>query len=349
MTYTLRGKILCLLCASAVGTGASACSGHDHRQGADLESGGGGDAGAEGGVTSGNGCQSIVVDNSRVTPNMLLVLDRSSSMKTGQVDRWDPSVNGIKKITQALQDEIDFGLMPFPGGGPAGVRCAAGDIQVPIATHNADAIAAKLATLQLNASTPTAVTIEAAHKALAPLAAPQIDGVTHPTYVILVTDGAPNCNNGRVSNEEDPVAVAATVSAIEAMAKDGIQTYVLAFGAENDPTLKNALDMMAVAGGTGDTQYHPLEDEASVEDTLRTIAGGVVSCSARLDKPVDDPSFVLVSLDGKPLNYNAPDGWSLGSDKRTLSVKGSACNTLKDTSKNHYLDVEVTCSPVPLF
>ncbi len=63
-------------------------------------------ASASGGSDDGN-CQEYVVRNERVTPDMLIVLDRSGSMKRRDVNRWDPSVAAIKAVTGQLDSLIN--------------------------------------------------------------------------------------------------------------------------------------------------------------------------------------------------------------------------------------------------
>jgi hypothetical protein len=117
-------------------------------------------------------CEVQTVDSGRVTPDMLIVLDRSGSMRNNGVNRWDPSVSALKTLSTSLGGSINFGLMAFPGastvtaapmptqdcsgldliaqiaclatqaaGGVATVdTCVAGSIDVPIAASNGPAI-----------------------------------------------------------------------------------------------------------------------------------------------------------------------------------------------------------------
>lgn len=345
---------------------------------------GGGNAGGGGGGDGGI-CSATTVGTGRGAPDMLIVLDRSGSMQMNGVNRWTPSVNGIKSITASLQDRVSFGLMAFPGtgsgggtgGGTAacdsitdfvqrlqciimnsggggggalgGDACQAGSLNVPIAPNNAQVIAAALDAMRPNGATPTAITLKAAHEALGTGGSSSPDAPPRTPYVLLVTDGAPNCTGGSFGNGgQDPQAVTDSVAAIAAMAADGIKTYVLGYGTQNDATLKAALDQMAVAGDTGDTAHRPVEDEASLVQTFAAISGAVLSCDFKLDSAVNDKSFVLVTLDQKQLDVDTPNGWVLGADRQTVTLVGTACETIKDAG--HSVSVSVQCDPVrPLF
>ncbi len=296
-------------------------------------------------------CEAFEIRSALLSPDMLIVLDRSSSMKNETVDRWDPSVSGIKAFTSALADQIAFGLMAFPGNGGlsdgSGLSCAPGTLEVPMALDNAEPIASTLDQLEVVESTPTAATLQAAHAVFD--ARPVGDGlVLGPPYVILVTDGEPNCSDGSAfggnRGGSDQAAVEASIQEIAAMAQSGIQTYVLGYDTQNDPALKNTLDRMAVAGGTGDTAHRPIEDEASLIDALREIAQVALSCDYALEQPPSDPSYVLVTLDGEPLSYGADDGWSLSADGHTLRLSGAACDRL--AAGDSALKVQVQCEIV---
>jgi hypothetical protein len=297
-------------------------------------------------------CQNIDISTGRVAPDVLIVLDRSSSMKTDMVNRWDPSVSGLTSITAKLESQIRFGLMAFPGPGNAtdggGERCAPGELDVPIELNNAAPIAAKLTGYELVNSTPTAGTLEAAHTIFKTRKAPADMGTLGTPYVVLVTDGAPNCN-GRdfTPNGFDQPAFQASVAAITSMAKDGIKTFVLGYDANSDPQLKMSLDAMAVAGDTGDTEHHEIENEAGLIDAFTAIAGKAVSCDFTLSEPPADPSYVLVKVGGQQLNYGDPNGWSLSDDKLTLTLQGDSCGKLPKVEGSH-VSVQVQCVVVPV-
>jgi hypothetical protein len=303
-------------------------------------------------------CDAIKIPSGRVTPDMLIVLDRSTSMKNAQVNRWDPSVSGIKAFTSALDASVNFGLMAFPGSGAmaprtgglrggGGMACAAGTVEVEVGPRASAAIAARLDQLELVQSTPTASTLQAAHQALKKLAAPG-DGAAPKLYVVLVTDGSPNCSNGMLGGGggDDQQAVQDSIAAIAAMAKEDIKTYVVGFGTQGDPQLKSALDAMAQAGGTGDQAHRPIEDEAGLLAAFREISKTAVTCDYELGAPVNDPTYVDVQISGNAVRYNDPDGWVLGMDRRTLTLQGAACDSLANASVGTALSVEVKCEQV---
>lgn len=298
-------------------------------------------------------CEEQVVRADPVTPDMLIVLDRSGSMQ--QEGRWTPSQNAVKSITAALDEKVRFGLMMFPkdNGIPnciplldpncplptPGGACEAGDIDVPVDAITAPAIATAVDGATSNGGTPTGPSLE---NALAQFAngpaAP--DTIPTPQFVLLVTDGQPTCpsGNGNAVNQAD---IDQANNAIDALAAADVPTYVIGYDTQNDAELAAVLDEFALRGGTG--AHRPVEDEASLLAEFENIAGEIVSCSFQLMEEPADPTYVLVELDGQQRNYNDPDGWTI--DGTTVELQGEACATLQDGNE-HLLSVQVQCAPV---
>lgn len=297
-------------------------------------------------------CNEYVVRNEHATPDMLIVLDRSASMAPDvndeMVDRWKGSVSGVNSITSKLDDLIRFGLMTFPSDDD----CGAGAVEVPVGPQASSAIATKLAGHQPKGNTPTTESLKAAQAALNAIVVGP-DEAPRAKYVVLVTDGEPNCRPGElqavlacgtnftcIANETGKTQVEAA-AAVEAMAKDGIKTYVLGYQTAGS----EGLDQLARAGDTGDTQHRAVEDEASLVAEFERIGTKAVSCDFVLDMAPPDPSYVLVEVDGKQLNLGQPNGWSIAKDGRRITVEGGACANLQD-GKDHVLDVRVLCKIV---
>jgi len=309
------------------------------------------DAGDSNGGANPENCEEFVARPMPTTPDMLIVLDRSGSMKTiggllgPAVNRWDPSVTAVKSITASLDDKIRFGLMLFPGKGDA---CVAGKVDVPIDLNAGDQIATLLNATQPGGGTPTGETLKVAQAVLdARTSGP--DTKPSPKFVLLVTDGQPTCPNAKGGTILSTPAQLAqdkqlTITAIESLfTKSATKTYVIGYDAASDANLASALTEFAKAGKTDN--YRAVEDEASLLAELQKIAGEIVSCTYNLDTEPKNPGFVLVQLDGKQLNLDQADGWSIVGT--AVTVQGQACKTLQD-GKDHTLSVKVKCDVVPI-
>jgi hypothetical protein len=306
---------------------------------------------------------------------MLIVLDRSGSMRTNGVNRWDPSVMALKTLTSSLGSTINFGLMAYPGksmaampaqdcstlplldqiacyaaGGIATIdTCGAGSVDVPIGPNNGAKIGAALDSMAPNGATPTSATLKAAHTALGS-GLTVLDDTTRPKYVLLVTDGAPNCSNAGSTGGRgfDTAAVDQSVAEITAMAKDGIKTYVIGYNTKSDAQLNAALNSMAQAGGTGDQQHHAIEDGMGLLTEFQKIAGAAASCEFVLTTPPSDPRYVEVKLDGNAIKLTDANGWAISDDRRRITLQGSACTAVTAQGQKHNLTVRVLCEPVVL-
>jgi len=126
---------------------------------------------------------------------------------------------------------------------------------------------------------------------------------------------------------------------IDALKTDGVTTYVIGYDTTDTNTAK-IMNGFAMHGGT-DHQL-PVEDEASLLSTLTGIAAQLVPCDYKLSAEVLDPSYVRVTLDGQQVNLG--DGWTLGADKKTITL-GSACEVLRD-AKPHNLHITLECTQV---
>ena len=296
-------------------------------------------------------CEARSVSSTPTIPEMLIVLDRSGSMNPSGnelgTDRWTGSVDAIVDVTSSFDRRIDFGLMTFPAYLPNTglldeVECAPGAVDVAIASGSSTAIADVLGSMPADGRTPTAPSLEVALELLAqPQAA---DGVAaRPRYVLLVTDGDPNCGSGSLGNGTDTVARQQTIAAIQALADAGIKTYVVGYQTAGT-TFAQQLDLMAAAGATGETVHRSVASGADLSASFEQVAARVISCSQTLESPVLDPSYVQVTVNGAARAFNAEsDGWTLGADDRTVTLTGAACDQLQSGAT---FQLEVQCAPV---
>lgn len=306
-------------------------------------------------------CEEVAIGAKPTIPDMLIVLDRSTSMKTSAVNRWDPSVSALKSVTAQLDSTIRFGLMMFPQpcGNSESIddiacrkaeayddHCKTGTLKVPVASRASSSVATQLDAASPGGGTPTGSTLEAALKVLAETAPIDPKAPRAPQNVMLVTDGQPSCPEGKGLASATPEQLASdlalAVKSIDALKNAGIKTYVIGYTEMLDDRLKNALTELATHGGT--TNYHTVQDEAGLVTEFKKIAGAVVPCSYQLAAKPDDLSYVQVKLDGKQLNLNDPNGWSIS--EKTVTVQGAACKSLQD-GQSHQLSVKVLCTVVP--
>lgn len=304
-------------------------------------------AGGAGGDTAGappsdnDNCGSQTENTKHQLVDILLVLDRSSSMllsiaqdcycdqataraagrgtnvctnTTGCTNRWTSVTSGIASAVSSTPF-LQWGLKFYstPGNDVCGVS---NQVEVGIPNGTADIIRDMLTNTAPANHTPTAAGIIAATNYLKGLT----DG--NPRVILLATDGEPNC----AANSKDTFAsdIKGTTAAIEAAFQAGIKTYVIGIG----PSTGN-LDNFAAAGRTN--KHYPATTPQALNDALNAIGTAVVSCSFTLGDTPDDTDMnnVAVYVNKNLLPRDDPNGWSFGSDGKTIELNGAACETIK--------------------
>lgn len=267
-------------------------------------------------------------------PDILLVTDISGSMCTpllgspGGMTKLALMKASLTALVTEWDSRVNFGMMLFPGDG----ACGAGTVTNPIMPRNAVPISDRLATLNSGlfacatmntGATPTHISIDAARSYFASIPVNPVG-----RYVILATDGLPNCGPMTPEGETEET-VEETITAIEALRTAGVNTYVLGFG---DFGGGDTLRRMAEAGGTM-RAYNP-RTAGELDMALEDIAAEVTpaSCTVALDGPVRDPALFQVSFDGGALIPRDPThsrGWDYDAATNTITFYGAECTTVE--------------------
>lgn len=308
-------------------------------------------------------------------PNLYFVLDRSGSMS----DRIGPSGptkytaarRAIGEVLAALGRRVRYGAMVFPAsfdgegceGGTEIFPLTIGDPAVEDSGPNGPVLQSflrQLASRPTGGATPTAAALRGAHDKL----------VTEPgrSYVVLATDGAPNCNpelrscssarcipdiERLVASEEplqtcgvdlsccssDFVDVApagwcmddeASIAAVTALREANIPTYVV--GMPGSEIYAGVLEALAAAGGTaraGSPAYYAVSDEAELTAALFEIGTGLpIGCEVTLDAAPEDRELVNVYFDREIVPRDPENGWDWGGES-TVALRGGACASLR--------------------
>jgi len=274
----------------------------------------------------GGGCGMSQFGTTRLTPNMMILLDRSGSMDgdIGGRTRWDVAKDAVRTVTERFDDSIRFGLATYSSCLPGG--CSAGSIVVPIGDTNATAVNGFLAPLAGRGSrsgTPPDYLCDSGDpetstgKSLQVLVGePTLQDTERDNTVLLVTDGAESgsCVEGGI---DGPAGAANLLGQTVP-----VKTYVVGFSRDVDAA---ALDRVAMAGGTG--MFHPADDAASLVSALEAIASDVATCVYRLDMAPPDTTMLYVYFNDDPAGVpqDAADGWTYDEATMTLECHGASC------------------------
>jgi Mg-chelatase subunit ChlD len=279
-----------------------------------------------------NTCAAVDLDAERVTPNVLVIVDRSGSMGDEEfpegsgTSRWDAVRDALTDTPDglifSLQSAIRFGFVTYSGAG----ACPNLDT-VACSLDNYDAIDTAYRGLAPEGDTPTGDSISAVLGMLGTLVPTADDG--DPTIFILATDGEPDtCEDG----DDEVGGRRESVEATEAAFDMGISTYVISVGddvgADHLQDVANA--GLGRSGSDPDAPFFVATDVAALNEALETIVGGVVDCRLTLSGTID-PDLACsgeVRLDGTVLPCDDPNGWR-AIDATTIELTGTACDDLQ--------------------
>jgi hypothetical protein len=279
-------------------------------------------------TADGSNCGVSTSNTTKLPADLLLILDRSTSMTramdsssecaataTNCKQRWATIVSGLSGVLSSSAGNVNWGLKLYGSAANCGVT-AAMDVNI-FSANAATTIQQLIAQATRISGTPTRAAVNAGVAYLKTLTGPESK------YILLATDGEPNCANGTTSGSDVP----GTVTAITAAAAAGFKTYVLGVGPET-----GNLDNFAAAGGTG--TYYPALSPDELTKALATIVGAVASCTFNLDKAPDVPDNVAVEFDNNkslraPRDTTRTNGWDYTSSANTtIQLYGSWCENV---------------------
>lgn len=286
-------------------------------------------------------CNKISIEAHAVPPNLLLVLDKSGSMKDPiSVGSRTSKLQDMKDAVNALLDQgtgkIRFGLLPFPGGG----HCTIGAIEVDIADDSVATVRRKVNGLLQGGGTPTGDSLNVAKEYAG------LNDQTRRNFVMLVTDGMPTCPNGAGDDENDADNELA-LQAVKALRTNKIDTFVIGVGEGVNNSNPQLLNDMAEAGGwarAGDPKYYQANTLEGLKTILSDIGGMVVGCSQSLGTKPDFPAYLWVYFDGKVVPRDRQNGWDYDAGRNQIDFFGSFCDQLR-TGAVGKVDVEMGCGP----
>jgi hypothetical protein len=320
--------------------------------------------------------------------NVLIVVDRSGSMTDEpdgfDTDKWTALRGALESTFEHTKANISYGLDLYPYSGKSG-QALAGECQMPsgssivVPIQAGDAASPKiLAALDENppeGGTPTAAALA---RALAYFTSGAGKSLQGDRYVLLATDGGPNCNDALTctaatctlnldgkscgpggnccDSKLDPegpskcLDEAGSVAAVSRLSDAGIKTIVV--GIPGTEAYAGTLDALAeqspVQNPDAPPRYFAVSAESGVAglaEALSNITTGLItSCNLNLDQAPPDPSQLFVVIDGVQLARDDADGWVYDDDSSppVVRIQGQACEKLKSEGAE-YINVTYGC------
>jgi hypothetical protein len=329
-------------------------------------------------VGSGNGpppadapgfCGNQIVEVIEDRPNLYFVVDRSGSMLApfGAYDRYTAARLAIRDVLKLVGHRVSYGAAVLPAwSNPDGCQPGSeifatrqGDPQSSTSSGELGPVLLEflgvLGRFQPDGGTPVSPTLRAL--------SPTLQALEGDTYLVLATDGAPNCNpeascgpdecelnlggavlGGRPCNDSfnccDPLRVEdgqlscvdtdESERVVSELAAQGIKTYVI--GLPGSEIFSTVLDRLAIAGQTARDalpRFFPASNSDELAASLRAIGVSIVaSCDVTLAAAPPDRGLVNVYLDQDVVPLDAADGWAWTTDA-SIELRGEACAQLE--------------------
>jgi hypothetical protein len=286
-------------------------------------------------------CEERSIPLHPVVPEVLIVLDRSNSM--GYDEFWIPTRDAVIGIAERYEEELMLGLTVFPDVEAVdGVSdCLASESPaVKVDFGTADDILSSLTSMGTVGGTPIAETLGSMHR--------YFNGrpLDNPQYILLATDGAPNCNsslNGdtcRCTCTRPYEECAActdlntncldderTYAVLDDLLADGIRTYVIGL---SSAAVEWGDIMQAMAEHGGTETFYAAEDAEDVREMFETITSMVSECEFSFEpSSVQDSMLVNLYFDGHvvPQDPESLTGWSWTGENR-IEFHGVSCSKI---------------------
>jgi hypothetical protein len=372
--------------------------------GTDGTTGGSSSGGTEGGAAGDNGgvgkcdlsalgsCGTESVEAVLRTVNMLLVIDKSGSMTdplSADDSKWTAMKSALGSALENVKSEMNFGLVLYPyspfhvipevncDDTCCDVELGSAAVNVPITpgTISAPEIARQLDDTAPGGGTPTAAALDSALDYFV-----NGDGASLPgnNYVLLATDGGPNCN-GDLSCEADTCTTnldgscpsgncckyentrnqclddGSVLAKLEALTAAGVSTFVV--GLPGTQQYADYLNQFAIAGGvpstSGDTSYYAVSEAQGVDGLLSVFdeitTQLVRSCDIPLSDAPSQPDLVNVAVDCDvvPQENDDGSGWDFDEPSAPTAVvlHGPVCDRLQQNGAKR-IDVVFGCPTV---
>ncbi len=302
---------------------------------------------------------------------MVFVIDRSGSMSlplsgSDRRTRWNVMRSALGATLPRFEAAMQTGALIFPRVPASGALSALqacdqlpGDgLDVTFARDNASELLDAVGLYAPGGATPTAAALARAARYVFARAS---RGLAQ--YLVLATDGAPNCNAAL-----DPATCACPVSsgcnvpglgarncidddgaveAIERAAAQGVGTYVIGIDGDIDDRYVAVLDRMAVAGGRalpGPRSYYSVREGAQLGAAFEEIQRTVGRCAYVTPSRPDDPERIAVRAGGVlvPRDAARRDGWDW-TDRPygEITLFGPACE--RSVAASRALEATVAC------
>jgi hypothetical protein len=283
----------------------------------------------------------------RVQPTQVIVaLDRSSAMNVrfGDSTVLATARDALDLYAARYQKVVNFGYVEFPGGsvcsGQAG--CCASTPKAPSPNYVVFDMALHACDQNSFPSCSTAgyqrPTVPALTGCEVAFSSPMPDTSR---YVLLITNGAPDCGAGQNSGCAD------AQTTITEMLRNFVSTVVIAPG-QLDPNASDCLAEMAINGGANNYPgFHPAQNQTDLGNAIDEVIHGFAmdACQLTMTMRIQDPDRVGVTWKDAQIPRDRNTGWELVGNGFTIFLHGQWCDHLIEDGPADFA-VFPNCEPV---
>lgn len=297
--------------------------------------------------------------------DVVFVIDRSGSMQFNFAGadgvprsewRWTFMRSAMARAFERLDSRVRVGAEFYPDSvpepGSAAEACfnrpASALLEVPLGPNGRASILNVFDTQTPIGGTPTATAIGVA-------AANLREQRGERRFIVLATDGAPNCS----TTPDEPQAICTctgidqfacrtedmgvfacldgidTVSTIASTFASGIPIYVIGIDDPSRPEFINVLNNMADAGGRartgGISRYYSVRSSVQLDEAVDAIAQSISVCSFISPSVPPSDEFVRIELNGNVVPADPINGWQWTNRAAgELEFRGDVCEALQN-------------------
>ncbi len=324
------------------------------------------DAGALADVPGGTVCTAQDAVLAARSAELLLLIDRSSSMAespsggAAPPSKWDAVRAVMTDLLPRVDRGLAVGLELFPGVAMSGICAVDGPPDVLPARGAGAEIVRRLDATGPDGRTPTWGALQAAERYFTGHASPGFRAV------VLATDGGPNCNSaldgqhcacaaldhaGQQACVDDPALCLddrRTVDTVRELAARSIPTFVIGFDASGDAQLADVLARLAAAGGRarpGSAHgFYDVRGNGDLQSAVDGITREVGRCLFAAPPGVGGGAQLAVFLGSAAIAQDPShaDGWDFADAARgTVAIFGASCERVSASAEP--LRLTVSC------
>ncbi len=285
----------------------------------------------------------------KLLPDILLVYDASGSMNQdimnamcanpgcGAASKWALMAPAVNQVVAATEADVNWGLKFFASDNNCTVNATANVTVGPTrATMVASAIQGRtdaMGNVTMGSRTPTRAGVSQGAAYLMSVQEP------NPKYIVLVTDGFPNCPASGNTGDDD---TAGAVAAVTASAAAGMPVFVVGVATAGVTSTTGVdadqvLSMMSTAGGRprqGTPNYYSVSNAADLVSALTALVSQAASCTFQVGPPptsdgTTSTGFIDVFGDGTkiPRDTTHTNGWDYADPSmNSIQIFGATCD-----------------------